>query len=44
MSNSHFLLANFGTNAHYRFPITVNIIRVWDYPKIAVCPDSGCAC
>ena len=19
-------------------------IRVWDYPKIAVCPDSGCAC
>ena len=19
-------------------------IRVWDYPKIAACPDSGCAC
>ena len=19
-------------------------IRAWDYPKIAVCPDSGCAC
>ena len=19
-------------------------IRAWDYPKIAACPDSGCAC
>ena len=25
----------------WRFPIKVNIIRAWDYPKIAACPDSG---
>lgn len=27
-----------------RFPLSVNSLRAWDYPKIAMCPDSGCAC
>ena len=26
------------------FDIKVNSIRAWDYPKIAVCTDTGCAC
>ena len=26
------------------FDIKVNNIRAWDYPKIAVCTDTGCAC
>ena len=26
------------------FVIKVNSIRAWDYPKIAVCTDTGCAC
>ena len=38
------IFCSFGANAHYRFPLGVNIIRAWDTPKIAVCPNTGCAC
>ena len=26
------------------FVTKVNYVRAWDYPKIAVCTDTGCAC
>ena len=26
------------------FVIKVNRVRAWDYPKIAVCTDTSCAC
>ena len=28
----------------FNFIIKVNCIRAWDYPKIAGCTDTGCAC
>ena len=35
---------DFHHNFVLNFAIKVNSIRVWDYPKIAVCTDTGCAC
>ena len=41
---THRSFVYFGSSFALRFPLTVNIIRAWDYPKIAACTDSGCAC
>ena len=41
---THRSFVYFGSSFALRFPLSVNIIRAWDYPKIATCPDSGCAC
>ena len=35
---------DFHHNFALNFVIKVNSIRAWDYPKIAVCTDTGCAC
>lgn len=35
---------DFHHNFTLNFVIKVNSIRAWDYPKIAVCTDNGCAC
>ena len=35
---------DFYHNFVLNFDIKVNSIRAWDYPKIAVCTDTGCAC
>ena len=35
---------DFHHNFVINFVIKVNSIRAWDYPKIAVCTDTGCAC
>ena len=35
---------DFHHNFVINFVIKVNNIRAWDYPKIAVCTDTGCAC
>lgn len=35
---------DFHHNFVLNFVIKVNSIRAWDYPKIAVCTDTGCAC
>ena len=35
---------DFHHNFVLNFDIKVNSIRAWDYPKIAVCTDTGCAC
>lgn len=35
---------DFHHNFVLNFDIKVTSIRAWDYPKIAVCTDTGCAC
>lgn len=36
--------ATYGNNSTRYFTPKVSIIRAWDYPKIAACTDSSCAC
>lgn len=35
---------DFHHNFTLNFVIIINSIGAWDYPKIAVCTDTGCAC
>ena len=35
---------DFHHNFVFNLVIKVNSIRAWDYPQIAVCTDTGCAC